>query len=74
MNAVFAAVRFAEVPAFRPNFAAAVAVAAAGAAQAASIRHLRRERDFGVGYGNSSGYNSNRRYSNSGFEPLFRCA
>ncbi|GAB3345149.1 hypothetical protein [Lysobacter tyrosinilyticus] len=40
----------------------------------AQVRHLHRERDFGVGYGNSSGYNSNRRYSNSGFEPLFRCA
>lgn len=34
----------------------------------------RRERDFGVGYGNSSGYASHRRYSNSGFQPLFRCA
>lgn len=42
--------------------------------QPAPVRHLRRERDFGVGYGNSSGYASNRRYSNSGFEPLFRCA
>jgi len=44
------------------------------ATQPAPVRHLHRERDFGVGYGNSSGYNSNRRYSNSGFEPLFRCA
>lgn len=42
--------------------------------QPSPVRHLHRERDFGVGYGNSSGYNSNRRYSNSGFEPLFRCA
>jgi uncharacterized membrane protein YoaK (UPF0700 family) len=74
MNAVFAAVRFAEVPAFRPNFAAAVAVAAAGAAQAASIRHLRRERDFGVGYGNSSGYGRERRYTSNGFAPRFRCS
>jgi len=46
----------------------------APATQSAPVRHLHRERDFGVGYGNSSGYNSNRRYSNSGFEPLFRCA
>lgn len=46
----------------------------APATQPAPVRHLHRERDFGVGYGNSSGYNSNRRYSNSGFEPLFRCA
>jgi len=44
------------------------------ATQPAPVRHLHRERDFGVGYGNSSGYASNRRYSNSGFEPLFRCA
>jgi hypothetical protein len=42
--------------------------------QPAPVRHLHRERDFGVGYGNSSGYASNRRYSSSGFQPLFRCA
>jgi hypothetical protein len=34
----------------------------------------RRERDYGVGYGNSSGYASYRRYSNTPFQPLFRCA
>ena len=33
-----------------------------------------RERDFGVGYGSSSGYASNRRYSSNAFQPLFRCA
>ncbi|QSX79100.1 hypothetical protein [Agrilutibacter solisilvae] len=33
-----------------------------------------RERDFGVGYGSSSGYATNRRYANSPFKPLFRCA
>jgi hypothetical protein len=33
-----------------------------------------RERDFGVGYGNSSGYASNRRYATTAFKPLFRCA
>ena len=42
--------------------------------ESAQVRHLHRERDFGVGYGNSSGYANYRRYSNSGFEPLFRCA
>ena len=33
-----------------------------------------RERDFGVGYGTSSGYASHRRYATSPFKPLFRCA
>jgi hypothetical protein len=28
-------------------------------------RHLHRERDFGIGYGNSSGYASRRRYTSS---------
>jgi hypothetical protein len=42
--------------------------------QAAQIRHLHRERDFGVGYGNSSGYASNRRYTTEWAQPLFRCA
>lgn len=62
-------VRFFSVPAkSRP------AEAVASAAQPANVRHLRRERDFGVGYGSSSGYASYRRYSNAGFQPLFRCA
>ncbi|HEV8694799.1 MAG TPA: hypothetical protein VGQ93_11555 [Lysobacter sp.] len=38
------------------------------------VRHLHRERDFGVGYGNSSGYASNRRYTTDWPQPLFRCA
>lgn len=41
---------------------------------AAPARQQYRERDYGVGYGTSSGYASHRRYSNSGFQPLFRCA
>jgi hypothetical protein len=49
-------------------------VAARGAAQAAPIRHVHRDRDFGVGYGNSSGYGRDRRYTSNGFAPLFRCA
>lgn len=43
-------------------------------APAAPARQQYRERDFGVGYGSSSGYASHRRYSNSSFQPLFRCA
>jgi hypothetical protein len=46
----------------------------APASQPAQARHLHRERDFGIGYGNSSGYASNRRYSSNAFQPLFRCA
>jgi hypothetical protein len=33
-----------------------------------------RERDFGIGYGKSSGYGSNRRYASDCVQPLFRCA
>ena len=64
----------------RPSFnliptLAPVAVAALGAPQAsASTRHVHRERDFGVGYGNSSGYGRERHYIRDGFTPLFRCA
>lgn len=43
-------------------------------APAAPSRPQPRERDFGVGYGNSSGYASHRRYSSNAFQPLFRCA
>lgn len=46
----------------------------APATQSAPVRHLHRERDFGIGYGNSSGYASNRRYSSNWVQPLFRCA
>lgn len=71
-------VRFAQAPASPPsNTPAAVAMAAAlpGAApQAAPVRHVHRQRDFGVGYGNSSGYGRERRYTSNAFVPLFRCA
>jgi hypothetical protein len=40
--------------------------------QAASSRRVHRERDFGVGYGNSSGYATERRYSPRGTQPRFR--
>jgi hypothetical protein len=33
-----------------------------------------RERDFGIGYGNSSGYASNRRYTSEWGPTRFRCA
>lgn len=36
-------------------------------------RRHHRERDFGVGYGNSSGYASARRYTDGHVDPLFRC-
>jgi hypothetical protein len=34
---------------------------------------IHRERDFGVGYGSSSGYASNRRYADSRGQTFFRC-
>ena len=33
-----------------------------------------RVRDFGVGYGNSSGYATARRYASNWGQPRFRCA
>ena len=41
-------------------------------ASAAPAR-IHRERDFGVGYGSSSGYASNRRYADSRGQTFFRC-
>ena len=38
------------------------------------IRHNHRERDFGVGYGNSSGYASTRRYASNWATPRFKFA
>ncbi|MEP6633396.1 MAG: hypothetical protein ABJA62_04230 [Luteimonas sp.] len=37
-------------------------------------RRNHRERDFGVGYGNSSGYASGKRYTNDWAQPRFKCA
>jgi len=39
----------------------------------AAPAHIHRERDFGVGYGNSSGYASNRRYIDTRGQTYFRC-
>lgn len=36
-------------------------------------RHLHRPRDFGIGYGNSSGYGSEVHYVDGHVDPLFRC-
>jgi hypothetical protein len=34
---------------------------------------IHRERDYGIGYGNSSGYGSNRHYADSQCQGFFRC-
>ena len=68
-------VRFAEARLSYPSDQpAAVAAAAQGAVLQAPIRHVHRQRDFGVGYGNSSGYGRDRHYTSNAFAPLFRCA
>ncbi len=48
-------------------------IPAATAIQQPSILLRRRERDFGVGYGNSSGYASDKRYANAWGQLRFRC-
>ena len=35
--------------------------------------HLHRRRDFGIGYGNSSGYGSELHYVDGHVDPIFRC-
>lgn len=40
----------------------------------AKARRTHRERDFGVGYGSSSGYASGKRYTSDWAQPHFRCA
>lgn len=44
------------------------------AAPVAPVRHVHRARDFGVGYGNSSGYATTRRYVNDWGLARFRFA
>ncbi len=39
-----------------------------------AIRHTHRERDFGVGYGNSSGYAASRRYASNWAPSRFKFA
>ena len=42
-------------------------------ATTAAPARIHRERDFGVGYGSSSGYASNRRYADTRGQTFFRC-
>ena len=42
-------------------------------APTAAPARIHRERDFGIGYGSSSGYASNRRYADSRGQTFFRC-
>ena len=42
--------------------------------QPAQVRHLHRERDFGIGYGNSSGYGREEHFAQPPWGPeRFRC-
>ena len=41
--------------------------------ESALIRHVHGERDFGVGYGNSSGYGTDRHYVTDWAPQMFRC-
>ena len=62
------AVRNTRTPSTQP------ARAALSRAVAPQVRNVRRERDFGIGYGSSSGYGSNERpYASSGAQGFFRC-
>ncbi|MFD0739795.1 hypothetical protein ACFQZQ_10930 [Lysobacter koreensis] len=48
--------------------------AASAAAIPMPTRHVHRARDFGVGYGNSSGYASDRKYVSQWAPPRFKFA
>lgn len=50
----------------------ACAVERRSAAPAPSNRRIHRTRDFGVGYGSSSGYASEKRYTPAWSNPRFR--
>ncbi|MBZ4038143.1 hypothetical protein [Novilysobacter selenitireducens] len=59
----------------RPAIAAAKAAAIpVSQLQAQDRRLVHRERDFGIGYGRSSGYGCTRRYATLSNQRLFRCA
>jgi hypothetical protein len=59
----------------RPAIAAASAKSAAIPVSLPQDRRLvHRERDFGIGYGRSSGYGCTRRYATLSNQRLFRCA
>ena len=59
---------------FTPRLSTTRPAAQAADQTPAPARREYRERDFGVGYGRSSGYASQRQYA-SGWngQPLFRC-
>ncbi|MGV8932503.1 MAG: hypothetical protein ACOH1R_10405 [Luteimonas sp.] len=38
-----------------------------------TLRHVHRPRDFGVGYGNSSGYGHDWHFGDGHVDPMFRC-
>ncbi len=58
----------------RPFPARPSTVAIPAAPQSSQPRREYRERDFGVGYGKSSGYASDKRYANAWGQLLFRCS
>jgi len=43
-------------------------------APASASSLVRRERDFGIGYGRSSGYGCSHRYTSDWAQPRFRCS
>lgn len=59
------------------NVQSAAAFNAAAARPVIAVSASRREhrvRDFGIGYGSSSGYFSQRRYAGHSIAPRFRCS
>lgn len=48
-------------------------VAVQSRVESAPAFHRYRERDFGIGYGNSSGYALDKRYTSDWGSPRFRC-
>ena len=58
-------------PAFTPATTTVLPILAAANSP---YRPERAPRDFGTGYGNSSGYGTPRSYAPQSFAPRFRCA
>lgn len=59
---------------FQPSTATARRVPASAIVSPMPTRYSRRERDFGIGYGNSSGYASTRQYVSNWAPPRFKFA
>lgn len=68
MNAYRFATSNPSAPSFNPS-----ANASRPAVATTPSRPPHRQRAFGVGYGTSSGYASNRSYVSNNVVPLFRC-